>query len=67
MSAYWQQWDKSELDAMHGIEHDNDAYDDFDYDEEEGCQEGECPCFCCSVNPCGRCMDCLGMSWRDFM
>lgn len=40
---------------------------DYDYDEIPRCVEGEdCGCSCCRVNPCGRCMDCLGMSWRDF-
>lgn len=63
--AYWQQWDKDDLDDWQGkvaVEE-----DDYDYDPPERCQEGDCPCSCCSVNPCGRCMDCLGMSWRDFM
>ncbi len=46
-----------------------DEYEDYDYDIDapEPCEEGECGCRCCRVNPCGRCFDCLGMSWSDFM
>ena len=64
---YWSQWSKQELDSMHGIEPEDYQDEDVDYDEEEGCKEGECSCSCCAKNPCGNCMDCLGMSWSDFM
>lgn len=62
--AYWQQWDKGDLDSWQGkdIEPEDDD-EDFSPDEDE---EEECSC-CCAKNPCGNCMDCLGMSWRDFM
>jgi hypothetical protein len=57
---YWSQWDKADLDSWMGKESYQD--DDDNRDEEE------CSCLgCCSHNPCGNCMDCLGMSWRDFM
>lgn len=66
---YWSQWSKTELDSMHGIEpEDYDRDDeDYDHDEEEGCVGRECLCRCCEINPCGNCMDCLGMSDNDFM
>lgn len=48
------------------MEEEWDDYDDYERDEIEPCEEGDCSCSCCKVNPCGRCMDCLGMSWRDF-
>ena len=56
---YWSQWDKSDLDSWQGIEpyqdDDQDDYDDEEPEEEYGCT-------------CGYyCMDCLGLSWRDFM
>lgn len=40
-------------------------------EEEEGGEAEEteegCGCYgCCRHEPCGRCMDCLGLSWRDF-
>jgi hypothetical protein len=62
-SAYWSQWDREELMSMQGIE--TDTYQDDDHDdsyqddrEKEEEKEGYC---------CNGCMDCLGMSWRDFM
>jgi hypothetical protein len=61
--AYWQQWDKSDLDSWQGKDYPCEEEEvDVDYDE----PEEECLC-CCSRNPCGNCMDCLGLSWRDFM
>lgn len=41
---------------------DTDLYqheDDTDLDQE--------PKYCCARSPCSNCMDCLGLSWRDFM
>ena len=55
---YWGQWSVVEIAPMHEIEE-----DDYE-DEEECCDE---PSYCCENSPCGRCMDCLGMSDRDFM
>jgi len=60
---YWSQWDKSDLDSWQGKDLVEEEDEDFDPDEDE---EEECSC-CCERNPCGNCMDCLGMSWRDFM
>ncbi len=55
-SAYWAQFSQVEIDEMHGVEtcHDDDQ-DDCNFDREESEECG-----------CGNCMDCLGMSWRDF-
>ena len=51
-SNYWNPWDKDDL------EDEDESYtprDDENPEEEHGCH-------------CGyHCMDCLGMSWRDFM
>lgn len=65
MRSYWSQWSKQELDSMHGIEPEDYEDEDEDFDETED-EEEECTC-CCAKNPCGNCMDCLGMSWSDFM
>lgn len=62
---YWSQFSHGELMSMQGVEIDDPDYDnddeDFDDDEtrEDDEEEG---CSCGNV-----CMDCLGMSWRDFM
>jgi hypothetical protein len=61
---YWSQWDKADLDSWMGKDliEENESCEDSEYDDQE------CSCLgCCSHNPCGNCMDCLGMSWRDFM
>lgn len=43
-----------ELEDYHDVDFD-DMIDDEEEEKEEGC-------------PCGsHCMDCLGLSWRDFM
>lgn len=61
---YWSQWSSGELLSMQGVEPEDDCEDDLDMvDEDEGCKCGGC----CEHDPCGRCMDCLGMSWSDFM
>lgn len=60
---YWSQFSKTEIDSMHGIEPEDhqDEDEDFDHDDTE-VEEEEQGCSCGNV-----CMDCLGMSWRDFM
>ena len=60
-SAYWAQWSPAELISMQGVELDdyhNDDHDDCNYEIEV--QDNECKCTT-------MCMDCLGLSWRDFM
>ncbi len=59
-TAYWAQWSHAELMSMQGIE--IDAYQDDDHDDchDDSDEEPEAHC-------CGNCMDCLGLSWRDFM
>ena len=63
-SAYWAQCSHAEILSMHGVElHEVDAaLDQPDYDTDV-CQENEERVGCCSSG----CMDCLGLSWRDFM
>lgn len=56
--AYWSQWSPSELLSMHGIESDDEVNIDSDHDENNTDLDQHC---------CGNCMDCLGLSWRDFM
>ena len=58
MSAYWAQWTREELMSMQGIE--LTAYHDDDHDDDH--DDGETEEHCCS-----GCMDCLGLSWRDFL
>ena len=62
-AAYWAQSDRAELMSMQGVELDDYVDHDVDIDdmidEEEEKKEG-CPCGY-------HCMDCLGLSWRDFM
>ena len=59
-TAYWAQYSHSEIMSMHGVEIDDPEYnesdDDVDYEPKE---KYRCDC--------SNCMDCLGMSWRDFM
>ncbi len=60
-TAYWSQCSHAELMSMQGVELDEididldqNEYDtDLSQKEEQGC--------------CSRCMDCLGLSWRDFL
>jgi len=60
MNAYWAQWSRTELNDMLGVE--ERAYHDDDHDDTVMMigddEQGD---VCCS-----GCMDCLGMSWRDF-
>lgn len=63
--SYWSQWSHSELMSMQGVEledhydcHDDDHYDvEVSQDEDDAELERQC---------CSGCMDCLGLSWRDF-
>lgn len=80
MTAYWSQFSKTEIDSMHGIEPGeagqiltSDAegnYDwvDTDSDQDEDDTDSDQQSYGCSArSPCSNCMDCLGLSWRDFM
>lgn len=63
MQTYWRQFSHTEIISMHGVELDD--YDvDLDHDEYDmdSSQEEEEEEGCCS-----GCMDCLGLSWSDFM
>lgn len=55
---YWSQWDSGDLDSWLGKDYPgHDDPEDIDVEETDGDS--------CS---CGYyCMDCLGMSWSDFM
>jgi hypothetical protein len=55
-NAYWNQFSHREIMSMHGVELTD--FHDEDFEEEELEPEEDC---CCA-----NCMDCLGMSWRDF-
>lgn len=60
MSAYWAQFSHAEIMSMHGVEVDEQDNDiDYDYEEENDTEREEQGC-------CSGCMDCLGLSWRDF-
>lgn len=57
-TSYWAQFSRADVSSMHGVEdydyqhHDEDNYD-TDSEEEQQC--------------CSSCMNCLCLSWRDFM
>lgn len=54
MNAYWSQWDREELDAMHGMERDA-ALDILDeYMEDLGIVDWPCA-------ECAGCNSCLGL------
>ncbi len=59
-TTYWNQWVHSELMSMHGVELDDFYADDLHdmHDQREQEEEEHC---------CSFCMDCLGLSWRDFI
>lgn len=58
-TAYWNQWSHDELMSMHGIENiDQDNEEDIDRDQQETERK---------KHDCGRCLDCLGLSWSDFI
>jgi hypothetical protein len=56
-NTYWDQWTRGEIMSLHGVELEEDHDIDSDDMIEEEMQEHHC---------CG-CMDCLGLSWRDFL
>jgi hypothetical protein len=56
-AAYWAQWSHVELMSMQGIEV-GDYHDEDDRDEDEETSKEHC---------CSGCMQCLCLSWRDFM
>jgi hypothetical protein len=59
-TAYWNQWSRSELLSMQGVELDEE-HDDQDIDrDEKDTEEQEKDC-------CSGCMKCLGLSWGDFI
>jgi hypothetical protein len=59
-TSYLSQWSHTEIMSMHGIElEDMEANADLEHDEDDANVEKE--------HCCGNCMDCLGLSWRDFM
>jgi hypothetical protein len=61
-ATYWGQWDRAEIMSMQGIElgtYQDDDHDDSHLDKNDDEQQSE---HCCSL-----CMECLGLSWRDFM
>lgn len=58
-AAYWSQWSHAEIMSMHGVEEDD--YDDTDLCHDDVDIESSQHC------ECSNCMDCLGLSERDFM
>jgi hypothetical protein len=58
--GYWDQWSHAEIMSMHGIEIMDEDHDDTDLSHDENAIISEQHC-------CGACMDCLGLSWKDFM
>jgi hypothetical protein len=60
--AYWDQWDKADLDSWQGKDLVEPDDEDIDCDDDDTEPEEEYGCSCGYF-----CMDCLGMSWRDFM
>jgi hypothetical protein len=60
MNAYWSQWSPTQLMSMHGVELDDyHVHEDSHEDREEEEDQDDC---CSSI-----CMECLGLSWSDFM
>ena len=57
---YWSQWSHAELMSMQGVEIDEVDGSDEDVDGSDE-QVGGRDC------ECSNCMECLGMSWSDFM
>lgn len=51
-TAYWSQWNHAELMSMFGVELETEVDADFEQEEKHFC---------------GNCMNCLGLSWKDFM
>ncbi len=57
-SNYWRQWDPEDLDSC--SEEDADEYEDDPLFDPPESREQECSCGY-------YCMNCLGISWKDFM
>jgi hypothetical protein len=57
-TLYYEQWSSTEIMSMHGVEIEDDMELCQDDDDTESRQWG------CD---CANCMDCLGLSWRDFI
>jgi len=56
-TAYWGQWSHAEIMSLHGIEDEEDDVN-LEHDEDDTNSSQNCNC--------SNCMDCLGLSWRDF-
>lgn len=61
-TAYYQQWDFDELMSMQGAstEHNDDETDFDGYDEYASS-------LCVDDCECCNCMECLGLSWANFI
>lgn len=58
-TAYWAQWNYAEVMSMQGVEVDEVDTDLDQVEIDTDLRQQRCDC--------SNCMDCLGMSWRDFM
>lgn len=59
-TAYWSQWDHTEVMSMHGVELDDPHTDTCQEEVEADLRKNQCDCL--------NCIDCCGFSfWRDFM
>jgi hypothetical protein len=56
----WSEYSHAEVLDMHGVDFEEYYRDDEDYDVDVEEDEEE------EVHCCGNCMDCLGLSERDF-
>jgi len=59
LKSYWKQWDLAEIASMQGLK--MNTYQSLDYEDYDKIPEGE------PEHYCSGCMDCLGLSWADFM
>lgn len=59
MTTYWNQWNRSELMSMHGI--DQDAYHNDNHNDNHNDRQSD------NENEADLSLESLGMSWRDFM
>jgi hypothetical protein len=57
-AAYWNQWSRTELLSWQGVELNDYQNDDHNDNHCDSDIEKECSCVC---------MQCLGMSWEDFI
>ena len=55
-SAYWRQYSLAEILSMHGVE-----FEEYGSNEECIADLSQIQC------NCSNCMDCLGLSWKDFL